>query len=192
MLNKACCPQQVAASPWYTALTLREQRVLAITLYERPEAILIDLSQSVGRCRPICRSTGPLCTHALLPGNHWFMLLPSAIRSLTGRECLTLQGFPWQQDVGNFLRERKDPFSDSLCADLAENAFGGNVVTSIVLAAFMSIPWCEPHPIASGAIASGSGNVVENDAVGSCQLSCDSSEESDSQQRAVLAHLGVL
>ena len=133
------------ASAWFPALSFREQRVYAIAMHEKVAPAIIDVSQNPGCTRTVEREkSAPLCTRAILPNSSLFMVdsaLP--IRPLVGRECLTLMGFPWQQQP-HLLRRQKgagEEFSDSFLMDLSGNAFGGNVVLAIILSAMLCISW---------------------------------------------------
>ena len=107
-----------------------------------------DISQSLEQSRIITGKVTSMRT--LLPGNKWWLSIPEkgVARLLTGRESLTIQGFPWQQKE----RAVVDSFSDSIMRDLAGNAFPGHVVLAILDSLMYALPWERPESPAKAAI----------------------------------------
>lgn len=77
------------ASPWYAALTPREQDLLTFVSHAEPMAKSADLSQSIGRHRS---NLSDSVLGAILPKKMRWIFCRQ--RLLTGCECLGLQAFP--------------------------------------------------------------------------------------------------
>ena len=119
-------PVSLAMNPWFGCATDREKELIALG---HPEKCLLirDVSQSLGRTRD--RHDGLVGT--ILPGSH-FWFYPQN-RYLIGRDCLNLQGFPWQR------LPAVERFSEAQLADLAGNGFACPCSLALDLAIILSV-----------------------------------------------------
>ena len=109
------------------------------------EYVNVCVDQSIDRC-PIAkesRPSGPLASPTLCGHTKMWMgfrpkgkkkAAPPRQRLLTGREALSLQGFPHAR-VRNI-----DDFSDSLLTNLAGNAYPLPVIMAILMAVLVTVP----------------------------------------------------
>ena len=132
-----------AQSPWLDALPEREATGFIANTLVRPDAVCMEVSQSVDRMRK--GFNGVVC--ALLPQGRQILRPPlvQRARPLHGIERMQLQGFPRQlvEDV----MSRKSTITEALLTDLAGNAFSGSIAAVLVLAIVLKMPthrveWC--------------------------------------------------
>ncbi len=113
-------------SPWYQALSPREQDLVVFTLHAHPQAVSIDVSQSVGRHRPTTHKVAGTVT----PGEKRYMMDRNRLRVAV--ESLALQAIPWQE-----LDLSADP---PVLQSLAGNAWTGTVAMASFFGIIAHLP----------------------------------------------------
>ena len=129
-----------SVSPCFPTLSVRERGILNISQEQHGELSTVDVSQELEMQRVIRPDQNHIPT--LLPGSTFVASFPpehgcpGVSRLITGVESLWLQSFP----VTDAEYASAD-FPDSLYADVASNAFAGNVLGAPVSAVWQCIQW---------------------------------------------------
>lgn len=119
------------ASPWYATLTEREQITLGYLEKMHPAAGILDLSQDLSR--PFV-AEGNALMFCIVPSCKPF--LKKNRRPLLGWEALRIQGLP----DAVLESDPMESMSDSLCKDLAGNAFAGSVFLAVLIGVLSHMP----------------------------------------------------
>lgn len=134
-------PPEVAASPWFSSLTLREQQGLAVACEKArltgAEMTSLDTTPCVRR---MCGAKGAVL-HTLVPEARVCLFAPlvSEFRVMTGMEAMRITGFG-DDVLRSFLASNVVPVDvDRLFFDMAGNAFSGNVILAITISILISL-----------------------------------------------------
>ena len=132
--------QEMKVSPWFNALSDREQDIVLFAHYAQPDVVSVDVSQSLGRHRP--RKLESMAATVTPQEMRYYF---SRQRLRVGPESLALQGIPWQE-----LSLGVDP---PVVHSLAGNAWTGTVCMAVAFGILAHVQF----PPQSGVAAESSG-----------------------------------
>ena len=122
-------PDVVKASPWFAALPEREQDLVIFTVLTQPDAVSLDVGQSIGRQR--VRSC-PDISLTVTPSEKRYMLRDRQ-RLRTACESLALQAIPWEDlDLSVDI---------PVLHSLAGNAWTGTVAMAVTFGLLAHFPF---------------------------------------------------
>ena len=121
---------ETKASPWFQLLLPREQDLVVFTLLTQPNAVSLDVSQSIGRHRV---TTDAKLSGTVTPGEKRYLMDRHRFR--VAPEALASQAIPWQNLDMSF-----DP---SVLRSLAGNAWTGTVAMAVFFSIAVVLPWPE-------------------------------------------------
>jgi len=131
-------PEAVKKSPWFSALTLREQQGIALRLIQLPSAKTCDSSQCVTRMQPhdedVIHTFTPDCRMILMPP------FVSQLRVMAGIEAMMLTGFD-EQLLRSYMQKTRISSDklNSLYCDMAGNAWSGSIALAFGISVLLHL-----------------------------------------------------